>query len=213
MLCEALAGLEKKPRVLVCASASGIYAPCDGSEQDESAPLGEGFLAEVARGWEAATAPASDAGIRVVLLRIGVVLSPKGGALKVMMLPFSLGLGGRLGSGDHSMSWITLDDLVGLIHHAIANPGLSGPVNAGSPKPVTNGEMTRTLARVLHRPVGPPVPEFAIRGALGEMAEEVFLRSVRMVPRQALNAGFEFAQPDLEGALRHLLGRPKQAVT
>ncbi len=208
LLCEALAGLEKKPRVLVCASASGIYAPCDGSEQDESAPLGDGFLAGVAREWEEATAPASDAGIRVVLLRIGVVLSPKGGALKVMGLPFSLGLGGRLGTGDHYMSWITLDDLVGLIHHAIAKTDLVGAVNAGSPKAVTNRELTRTLARVLHRPVGPPVPGFVIRRALGEMAEEVFLRSVRMMPRRALESGFEFGHPDLEGALRHLLGRP-----
>ena len=170
----------------------------------ESSASGSGFLADVARAWEVATEAASQAGVRVVLLRIGVVLDAKGGALPKMALPFKLGVGGRVGSGKQWMSWITLDDLVRLLLFAIGNDSLRGTMNAVTPQAVTNAEFSRTLARVLHRPALLPAPAFAVKLAIGEMAEELLLSSQRVEPKVAMEAGFRFQYPQLETALRHV---------
>lgn len=205
LLCESLATLSARPTVLVSASAIGYYGN-RGDEvlHEESAP-GSGFLAELARQWEAATESAANAGIRVVNLRIAVVLSATGGALRQMLTPFRLGVGGVLGNGKQYMSWITLDDLVRVIAHSITTESLSGPVNAGSPHPVTNYEFTKTLGRVLGRPTLFPMPDFAVRLAFGEMADELLLASTRIQPTKLLASGFEFRHAELEGALRQLL--------
>jgi hypothetical protein len=206
-LCEALARLARPPKALVCASAIGIYGDRgDEPLTEESSPGGD-FLAEVCRAWEAATGPAAGAGIRVVCLRFGVVLSPAGGALKKMLLPFRLGAGGRIGSGRQYMSWIALDDAAGAIHHALRDESLAGPVNAVAPFPATNAEFTRILARVLRRPAVAPLPAFAARLALGEMADALLLASQRVLPARLRASGYAFRFPDLEGALGHLLGR------
>jgi len=207
VLSEALAGLAQKPRVLISASAIGYYGDAGADEVDEGSPPGEGFLADVCRDWEAATAAAEAAGIRVVHLRIGVVLSPRGGALGKLLLPFRLGVGGRIGRGKQWMSWIALDDLVGILHALLYADEVEGPVNAVAPNPVTNREFTRTLGRVLRRPTILPVPAFAIRAAFGAMGEETILASARVAPRRLVETGFDFRHPDLEGALRHALGR------
>lgn len=204
-LCEALARLAHPPKVLVSASAIGFYGD-RGDEilREESAP-GAGFLAEVCRAWEEATAPAAQKGIRVVLLRIGVVLSPAGGALAKMLFPFKLGVGGIIGSGQQYMSWIGLDDTVGAIHHALAQGTVQGPVNAVAPYPVTNREFTKALGRVLGRPTLFPLPAFAARLVFGEMADALLLASTRVEPARLVAAHYAFRHPNLEGALRHLL--------
>lgn len=207
LLCQALARLERPPRVLVSASAIGFYGDRGDEALDETSPPGVGFLADVCRQWEAATTPAREAGIRVVNLRIGVVLTPKGGALAQMLTPFRLGAGGTLGPGTQWMSWISLDDLVGAVLHAIAAPTLEGPVNATAPAPVTNAGLTRTLAAVLHRPAVLPVPAFALRALLGEMADALLLASARVLPRRLGESGFVFRDADLRGALADMLGR------
>lgn len=207
LLCESLARLSRPPRVLVSASAIGFYGDRGDEVLDETSAPGDGFLADVCRQWEAATAPARDAGIRVVNLRIGVVLTPRGGALAQMLTPFRLGAGGVLGPGTQWMSWISLDDLVAAVLHAIATPALEGPVNATAPSPVTNAELTRTLAGVLRRPAVLPVPAFALRALLGEMADALLLASTRVVPRRLVETGFRFRDPDLHGALADMLGR------
>lgn len=204
-LCEALAETNRKPAVVVSASASGFYGDRGDELLDESSPRGTGFLADVAGEWEAATEAASRVGIRVVHLRLGVVLTPKGGALRAMLLPFRLGLGGRLGNGRQYVSWIALNDVVGLIRLALAKGDLAGPMNASAPNPLTNAELTRTLAKVLGRPVGPPAPAFVLRTFLGTMAGEVLLSSCRMKPRRAMENGYKFAMPELDDALRRLL--------
>ena len=158
LLARTLAGLNPRPRVWVCASAIGFYGDRGDERLDEASRAGEGFLPDVCRQWEAATAPAADAGIRVVRLRIGIVLSPAGGALAKMLPPFRMGAGGRLGDGKQYMSWIALDDVVGAIHHLIMHDTLAGPVNAVAPHPATNLEFTKTLGRVLHRPTIFPMP-------------------------------------------------------
>ncbi len=206
LLCRTLARLERPPRVLVSASAIGFYGDRGDEELDEASPAGDGFLADVCRQWEAATAPARDAGIRVVNLRIGVVLTPKGGALAQMLTPFRLGVGGALGPGTQWMSWISLDDLVAAVLHAIATPGLAGPVNATSPVPVTNAELTRTLARLLRRPAVFAVPAFALRALLGEMADALLLASTRVAPRRLVETGFVFRDARLDSALADMLG-------
>lgn len=208
LLARRLAESPRPPKVLVCASAIGFYGDRPGEELDEFSASGEGFLAEVCREWEAACQPARDAGIRVVNIRIGVVLSPAGGALAKMLTPFKLGGGGPIGNGRQVWSWISIDDLVGSLHHALVNEDLVGPVNAVAPAPVTNAEFTRTLGRVLRRPAVVPLPKFAARLALGEMADELLLASARVRPRQLEESGYRFDHPELEGALRHLLGRP-----
>lgn len=207
VLSEALAKLTNKPRVLVGASAIGYYGERGESVMTETSPPGLSFLCNVCRDWEAATEPAKQAGIRVVNLRIGVVLTPRGGALEKMLLPFKLCAGGVVGSGRQFWSWIALDDVVGAIHHAITHDELSGPVNAVSPEPVTNRDFTKTLGRVLGRPTIAPLPAFVVKLLMGEMGEELLLASTRVVPNRLQETGYQFRCPTLEGALRHLLGR------
>ncbi|MCY2992819.1 MAG: TIGR01777 family oxidoreductase [Planctomycetota bacterium] len=205
MLCELLARWPSPPKVLVTASAIGFYGNRGDAWLDEQSEPGDGFLAQVAGEWEAATQVALDAGMRVVCLRFGVVLSPRGGALAKMLLPFKLGLGGRVGSGRQWWSWISLDDAVGAICHVIDVESLSGPVNAVAPHPVTNAEFTRVLGRVLHRPARLPMPAVAARLALGEMADHLLLASTRVVPRRLLQTGYAFQHPTLADALQHCL--------
>jgi uncharacterized protein (TIGR01777 family) len=206
-LCEGLARLRAPPRVLVSASASGFYGNRGEEPLTESSAPGEGFLAEVCGEWEAATLPAEEAGVRVVRLRIGLVLSPEGGALAAMLPAFRLGVGGRVGSGEQFLSWIAIEDLLAVIHQSLIDEQLRGPVNATSPSPIAQGEFARTLARVLRRPALLPVPAFAVRLALGEMGEALLLEGARVLPRKLLDTGFEFSTPDLEPALRLVLGK------
>jgi hypothetical protein len=201
-----IARTNPKPRVLVSSSATGYYGDRGDEVLTESSPLGTGFLAEVGRQWEAAAQPAA-AVTRLVWLRTGIVLSREGGALAKMLLPFRLGLGGRIGSGRQWMSWITLDDLVALIEHALARNALRGAVNGVTPNPVTNREFTRTLGRVLHRPTLFSMPAFAARAAFGAMGQELLLAGQRVQPAAALASGFQFRYPDLQPALEHALGR------
>jgi uncharacterized protein (TIGR01777 family) len=207
LLAKTLASLSQRPDVLVNASAIGFYGDRGDEPLDENSPPGNDFLADVCREWEAATSAAQEAGIRVVKLRIGVVLSPDGGALKKMLLPFRLGAGGRVGNGRQYWSWISIDDLVGIIDHALTTESLAGPVNAVAPRPTTNLEFTKALGRVLHRPTIFPMPAFAAKLALGEMAEALLLASTRVVPRRLQETNYEFRHADLEAALRHLLGK------
>jgi uncharacterized protein len=207
LLADTLAGLEMKPAVLVSASAIGYYGNRGEEQIDELAPSGNGFLAEVCREWEVAAEPAHDAGIRLVKLRIGPVLSPRGGALAKMLTPFKLGLGGVVGSGRQYFSWIALDDLVSAIIFALETESLIGPVNAVAPGAVTNREFTKTLGRVLARPTLFPMPAFAARLAFGEMADEMLLAGARVAPHELTAAHFKFAYPELEPALRHLLSK------
>jgi uncharacterized protein (TIGR01777 family) len=206
LLAETLAGLEQRPSVLVCASAVGYYGDRGDEELTERSPAGSGFLADVVRQWEAAAEPARAAGIRVVSLRFGVVLSPDGGALRRMLPPFRLGVGGRIGGGDQYMSWVAIDDVVGAVQHALETEQLSGPVNATAPEPVTNSEFTKTIGRVLGRPTLMRVPGPALRLALGEFSSEV-LNGQRVLPARLMESGYRFRYPQLEGALRNLLGK------
>jgi uncharacterized protein (TIGR01777 family) len=208
LLARTLAGLERPPRVLVSASAVGYYGSRGDSWLDEDAPPGDDFLARLCQDWEAAAAPATDAGIRVAHPRLGVVLSPEGGALGKMLLPFKAGLGGVVGPGTQHMSWVALDDVVGTLHHALVHDGLAGPFNLVSPEPVTNREFTKTLGNVLGRPTLAPVPAFALRLALGEeMANSTLLASQRAKPERLIASGYTFRFPNLEDALRHVLGK------
>lgn len=206
-LCKAIANYEEPPKTLICASAIGYYGDRGDELLDESSAPGSGFLAEVTREWEAAAAPAAEQGIRVVNLRIGVVLSRKGGALAKMLLPFKLGVGGKIGGGDQYWSWVAIDDVVGAIGHALTNESLSGPVNAVAPNPATNAEFTRALGKTLSRPTIMPLPRFAARLALGEMADALLLASARVAPKKLLESGYQFRHPRLEEALRHALGK------
>lgn len=210
LLCRRLAELRNRPKVLIAASAVGYYGCNPSGVVDEGSPAGTGFLAEVCQAWEASTEPAGAAGIRVVNLRLGVVLSGRSGALAKMLLPFRLGLGGRIGTGDQFVSWIAIDDVLGAIGHAIADERLSGPVNATAPEAVTNSELTRALGKVLHRPTVFPMPAFAARLAFGEMANELLLASVRVIPLRLVEHGFVFEFPNLEDALRHVLSMPRR---
>ena len=204
-LSQALAFAEKKPAVFLCASAIGYYGNRGEEVLTEDSPCGTGFLAEVSREWEAATKPASDAGIRTVNLRIGIVLSRDGGALKQMLLPFRLGLGGRIRSGSQWWSWIHIDDLISAIWQILKTDAVSGPVNMTAPNPATNAEFTRTLATALHRPAILPIPAFAARLAFGELADEGLLSSARVKPKKLLSSGFTFQFPNLGEALKALL--------
>jgi len=207
LLCESLARMKAPPSVLVCASAIGFYGEGGDSVLTEDSPSGDSFLAEVCKEWEQATEAAEQAGIRVVHIRIGVVLDADGGALQKMLLPFKLGLGGKIGDGQQYMSWVLLQDLVSIIGAAIDNPKLSGAVNATAPQPVTNLEFTKTLGRVLGRPTIAPMPAFAAKLAFGRMAEELLLASLRVTPNKLLEHEFPFREPKLEGALRAALKR------
>jgi uncharacterized protein (TIGR01777 family) len=205
-LCMTLARLRQPPRVLVCASAVGFYGTADATPADERTPAGEGFLAETCRDWEAACEPARLAGIRVMNLRFGVVLAAKGGALARMLPVFRAGLGGRLGDGTQAMPWIGLDDALGVILQALCDHRLAGEVNAVAPDMVSNADFTRTLGRVLHRPVVLPIPPFAIRALLGAMGEALLLRGRAVVPRRLTDVGFTWLTPTLDAALRWELG-------
>jgi len=204
-LAAALAQSERRPQVMVCASAIGIYGD-RGDEvlREESAP-GSDFLAGVCSQWEAAAEPAARAGIRVVSLRFGVVLSRHGGALAQILPPFRMGAGGRIGSGRQWMSWITLDDVVGAIQHALATDALRGPLNTVAPNPVTNAQFTRALGEALHRPTIFPLPAFMVRLAFGEMGEALLLGSQRVDCGKLLASGFRFRHPQLKPALEAIL--------
>jgi len=206
-LCDALAGLDRPPKTLVCASAVGYYGDRGEERLTEESPPGTGFLAEVCREWEAASAPAARKGIRVVALRIGMVLSPKGGALARMLPLFRAGLGGVIGGGRQYVGWVALDDLPHIILHALQRDDLCGPVNTVAPRPVTNREFTETLGTALSRPTPLPVPAFALRLAVGgEMADALLLASARVILRRLEETGYRFRFAELSAALRHLLG-------
>lgn len=204
-LVATLARLDPKPRVLVCASAIGYYGDRADAELDETAAPGEGFLADVCRAWEAEAEAARAHGIRVVRARLGVVLAPRGGALERMLTPFRLGVGGALGSGQQWMSWIHLEDVVGLLLHAAGATQLDGPINVVSPEPVRNAVFTQVLGRVLHRPTLLSVPRLALSLVFGELAQ-VLLASQRVLPRVAQQSGYAFAFPALEAAVRSCVG-------
>ncbi|HEY6222979.1 MAG TPA: TIGR01777 family oxidoreductase, partial [Gemmatimonadales bacterium] len=206
LLAAALAALSVPPRVLVCASGADYYRAGD-EPQTEASPPGQGFLAELCQAWEAAAEPARRAGIRTVHVRTGLALAGQGGVLKAMLLPFRLGLGGPIGTGRQYWSWIALDDLVAVYRFALSRESLDGAVNAAAPNPVTNAEFAGTLGRVLHRPTVLPVPSLALRLVFGrEAAEEAMLSGTRLVPARLLEVGFTFRYPELEPALRHVLG-------
>jgi len=204
-LCQKLARLERPPRVLVCASATGFYGNRGDERLDEASSSGEGFLPEVSQAWEAACQAASDAGIRVVNARFGMILTPAGGALPKMLTPAQLG-GGSLGDGKQWWSWVALDDVLGAIHHAIEDDDLRGPVNVVSPQPVTNREFAKILARVIGRIALMPAPAAGLRVALGEMADALLLASARVEPERLQASGYRFRFRDLEETLQHYLG-------
>ncbi|GAC1322835.1 MAG: TIGR01777 family oxidoreductase [Mycobacteriales bacterium] len=199
---RAIAALDPRPRVLLSASAIGWYGDTADRAVDESAPSGAGFLAEVVRQWEQATAPAESAGIRCVHMRTGVVLSKGGGALAKALPVFKAGLGGRLGSGQQYVSWISLADEVAAIRFLLTADDVVGPVNLTGPKPVTNADYTDVLGRVLRRPTLTVVPAFALRLGLGPFADEGVLTGQRVLPRVLERAGFAFTHPDVDSALR-----------
>ncbi|HEX6850490.1 MAG TPA: TIGR01777 family oxidoreductase [Candidatus Polarisedimenticolaceae bacterium] len=206
-LARAAASLSTPPRVFVSASAIGFYGDSASREIDESAPRGAGFLAETTTAWEDAAAPAPGRGIRTVLARFGVVLSPSGGALQKMLTPFLLGGGGPIGSGRQGFSWIALDDVVGAIHFVLMNETLSGPVNVTAPNPVSQRDFAHALGRVVRRPSFLPLPAAVVQLAFGEMGEAMLLGGAFVVPRALERAGFAFRHPELDAALRFELGR------
>jgi uncharacterized protein (TIGR01777 family) len=202
LIARTAAGLVPRPRVLVCASAVGVYGNSGDAVCDESTPPGHDFLADVVRAWESSADAARVAGIRTVHLRFGVILSRRGGALGRLLPVFRLGVGGCVGNGRQWMSWVSADDAVGIVRFALERRELTGAVNATAPSPVTNAEFTTTLARVVHRPALFPVPALALTLVLGEMAQATLLASQRVMPRRLLSVGYEFRQATLESALR-----------
>lgn len=204
-LASAIAKAQNRPQLFICSSAIGYYGNRGDEVVNEQSSPGKGFLPEVCQEWESAARPAIDAGIRTVLMRTGIVLSPKGGALGKMLLPFKLGLGGRIGDGRQWMSWIDVQDMIGAIHHILKNDLLHGAVNMVAPRPVTNAEFTRTLASVLSRPAVLPMPAFAVQLAFGEMGETALLGSQRVEPTQLVMSGYPFRYSDLRASLTHLL--------
>ena len=207
LLAKALAELDHKPKVLVSASGVGFYGNRGNQVVDETSEAGEGFFAQLAAQWEQAACPAAEAGIRMVNIRTGMVLSAAGGALKKMLLPFKMGLGGVIGSGNQYISWVAIDDVVKMIHHVIITESISGPVNLVTPNPATNYQFTKTFGRVLHRPTIVPMPAFAVRLLFGEMANELLLASIRVEPKVLTASGYGFEYPRLETALRHMLSQ------
>ncbi len=205
LIADTLASLDNGPQTLVCASAIGYYGNRGEEELTEDASSGSTFLAEVCRAWEAACQSAIDGGVRTVNLRIGIVLSKDGGALQKMLLPFKMGGGGIVGSGKQYWSWISIDDLAGIILHAIDSSDLSGPVNAVAPDAPTNHAFTKALGKVLKRPTLIPLPAFAAKLVLGEMATELLLSSTRVKPAKLEASGYEFQHPELNHALQHVL--------
>lgn|SRR2546429_802769 len=204
-LAEALAKATQPPRVLISASAIGYYGDRGEEILQEDSRSGTDFLSEVCREWEAASQPAVDAGIRTVQTRFGLALSPTGGALQKMLLPFRMGLGGKIGSGRQWWSWIDVKDLVGAIHHVLRSDLLRGPVNLVAPKPVRNDEFSKILATVLSRPSIFPMPAFAARLALGQMADELLLASQQVEPAKLIATGYSFQHADLKPALEAIL--------
>lgn len=200
-LARTLAGLDRPPRAFLCASAVGFYGNRGDELLTEAAGPGVGLLADICREWEAAAEPVQEAAERVVHLRIGLVLSRRGGALKAMLPMFRMGLGGRLGSGRQWVSWISHEDLVEAIVHCIEDDDVRGPVNMAAPNPVRNEEFTKALAETVGRPAILPVPAFALRLAVGEMADALLLWGARMQPQRLLASGYEFRHPDLQQAL------------
>ncbi len=207
LLAEKVASLSTPPTVMVSMSAVGFYGSRGDEVLTEESASGADFLAEVCREWEAAAEPARRAGIRVVHPRLGIVLSAEGGALGTTLPIFKLGGGGRIGGGDQWWSWVSLDDVVGSIVHAIENEDVEGPMNVGSPNPKTNADYTKVLGKVLGRPTFFPLPAPAARIMLGEVADALLLASQRMRPAKLESTGYHFRHPELEGALRHLLAR------
>ncbi|MFZ4585203.1 MAG: TIGR01777 family oxidoreductase [Acidimicrobiia bacterium] len=209
LLAKTIADLDSKPRVLVNASAVGVYGNRGDEELTEASAPGTGFLSDVVKEWEAAADPAQTAGVRVVLPRTGIVLSPVGGVLKQMLLPFKLGIGGRIASGQQYMSWISLTDEIRALRYLIDTDTMSGPVNLTGPTPVTNAEYTKTLGEVLHRPTLLPTPLFPLKALYGgELVEELLVDGQRVLPKVLETAGFTFEHASLEAALRAELGRP-----
>ncbi len=204
-LCDGLARMKKRPSVLVAASAIGWYGNGGDAESDEGSPRGEGYLPEVCAAWEAATRSASEAGIRVVNLRIGVVLARDGGALAKMLPPFRLGLGGPIGGGAQFVSWISLPDLMSALEWCLRDASLRGPVNATAPGAVRQGDFARALGRALRRPAFVPLPAWAVRLALGDKGEALLLDGAKVVPRRLLEAGFSFSHSEIDAALSALL--------
>jgi uncharacterized protein len=205
-LVEAMRGCRRPPPVLVSGSAIGLYGDRGSTALDETSAPGRGFLPDVCQAWEAAAHAAESFGVRVVLLRTGIVLSPNGGALAKLLPLFRAGLGGRVGNGTQVYSWIALEDAVGAIHHALRTAGLRGPVNLTAPEAATNGAFTEALGEVLHRPTLAPVPAAAVRALFGEMGTETLLASAQVAPRALLESGFTFRWPGLREALRFCLG-------
>ncbi len=206
LLAETLAAMVEPPRVFLSASAIGFYGSRGDEIMSEASSAGAGFLAAVCGEWERAAEAAEEVDLRLAYLRFGVILSPAGGALQKMLTPFRMCAGGILGGGKQYMSWISLDDAVGAIVHALEGDSVRGPVNVVSPNAVTNREFTKTLGRVLGRPTILQVPGFVARIAFGEMADEMLLSSTRVAPTRLTETGYEFAHPQLESALRHVLG-------
>jgi uncharacterized protein (TIGR01777 family) len=208
-IARALAQVKGRPKTLINASAVGFYGNRGDELLDETSPPGrDDFLAEVCQAWEAATEPAAQAGLRVVTQRFGVILSGHGGALKKMLLPFRLGLGGKIGSGRQWMSWVALDDAVAATLHCLQTESLRGPVNVVAPQAVTNLEYTKTLGRVLSRPTIFPMPALVAHAAFGQMADALLLAGQRVQPARLSGSGYAFRYPNLEQALRHVLAKP-----
>jgi len=205
LIARAVAAMEVKPRVVLSGSAVGYYGDRGDELLDESSAPGNDFLGTLAREWEGAAAPIADAGVRLVLLRTGIVLAPNGGALEKLLLPFKLGLGGPIGGGRQWMSWISLHDHLGAMEHALFTDTLVGPVNLVAPNPVTNATFATTLGRVLERPALLPLPGFALELVYGEMAHATLLAGQRALPKALMASGFEFQHPTLEQALRTVL--------
>lgn len=207
LIAKTVSKLRPLPKVLICASAIGYYGNRGDWLLTEKDGPGNDFISKVCYEWEQAAAPAIDKGIRVVFLRIGVALTPAGGAFARLLPLFQMGLGGKIGSGSQFMSWVGMDDVIGAVYHAIRHDALEGPVNVVSPNPITNLEFTNTLGKVLSRPTSLTVPAAAIKLAFGQMGREVPLSSTRVLPEKLLKSGYQFRDPELEGAMLHLLGK------
>jgi uncharacterized protein len=206
LLVKTLAELEHPPSLLICASGIGFYGHRGDEIVTEDSSPGQGFLTEVSQAWEGAAHAAQDRGTRVVFMRLGVVLSKAGGALRAMLMPFRLGLGGRIGPGTQFMSWISLEDVLEIVHLIINNSDIKGPVNVVSPHPVTNSQFTQALGHVLKRPTPFPLPAGLARLLIGEMADALLLASTRAQPKKLTDAGYVFRYPDLDSALQTILG-------
>lgn len=205
LLAEKVASLEHKPSVFICASAIGYFGDRGDEELTESSPPGDSYLADVCQEWENSTRVAEEAGIRVAHTRFGIVLGSGGGALQKMLTPFKMGVGGNMGSGNQYWSWIALDDVVHILIYALENDQISGPVNCVSPQPLTNREFTKVLGKVLHRPTMFPMPGFAAKLALGEMADELLLCSAKVIPQKLNQSDYTFQYSDLEEALKSMI--------